>query len=404
MIDFIHQTPETDLGKPGFSKLAREIRVKAQSSILGGSLDAVSGWTTNAVIPASKGAFAYGHLNGKIYVFGGGSAYTVYTNTVYVYTIATNSWAELTAAPVTLGLGTATLLNGKFYVLSNPGSSASTFYEFDPSTGANGTWTAKATPPDVYRHAAVTDGTYVYIIGGYGGGAPVNTVKRYDPVANSWATMAVLPSTKYSHSAEYYNGAIYVFGGIGAGALPTNATAIYTIATDTWTVPTTVVPAALNAMMSVLAGSSIYLFGGGTAGDGTGWVATVYKYNIATATMTTDTVVLPTAATWGGAIYDGSAIFVVGGFNAPTRTISIPVIASTVTVGYVELYCNRVLKFTGTLTTDGTANYKINRFRLPPSCRGESFYMKLYSAAGITMQAYDARITESMILPSGAVK
>lgn len=75
--------------------------------------------------------------------------------------------------------------------------------------------------------------------------------------------------------------------------------------------------------------------------------------------------------------------------------------AGETTVGSVEFYCDRVLKFTGTLTTDGTGVFRLDRFRLPPLCRGESFHMKFISAAGKTMEIRMPIISEFVLLPQG---
>src|SRR5262245_7628218 len=64
--------------------------------------------------------------------------------------------------------------------------------------------------------ATATDGTYLYIVGGLQDGsapASMKQVRRYDPVANTWQTLAALPFTLTDSAAAIHDGVIYLFGG-----------------------------------------------------------------------------------------------------------------------------------------------------------------------------------------------
>ena len=74
-------------------------------------------------------------------------------------------------------------------------------------------------PQTLFGPATTTDGTYVYAFGGYhfpeAVGSTLNTLYRYDPVANTWTTLAPMPQPALVASAVYYptTNKIYVFGG-----------------------------------------------------------------------------------------------------------------------------------------------------------------------------------------------
>ncbi len=95
-------------------------------------------------------------------------------------------------------------------------------------------------PLDLYGAAGASDGTYSYHAGGYSfsTGTTLNSLYRYDPVANSWTTLAPMPdSLSLMASAVYYppTNKIYVFGGEDAvSGVNTNATRIYDIASNSW--------------------------------------------------------------------------------------------------------------------------------------------------------------------------
>jgi N-acetylneuraminic acid mutarotase len=108
-------------------------------------------------------------------------------------------------------------------------------------------------------------GSFVYIISG-------NETKRFDPVANTWTTMAPPPyafnGQKFSYDG---NGKIYVWGGaryFTAGA-PVNTGYIYDIASNTYTtIPTTGAPSARAGSTVCIGGGNFLLVWGGSASTG----------------------------------------------------------------------------------------------------------------------------------------
>jgi N-acetylneuraminic acid mutarotase len=50
------------------------------------------------------------------------------------------------------------------------------------------------------------------------GGARLNTVEEYDPVTNTWTTMANMPTPRFGLAAVAVNGKIYAIGGWAGSA------------------------------------------------------------------------------------------------------------------------------------------------------------------------------------------
>src|SRR5262249_25837542 len=145
-------------------------------------------------------------------------------------------------------------------------------------------WIQKASVPyNAGGIFAASDGTYVYCGGGWDGITVHADLLRYDPVANSWASLASSADQHYRSQAVYYNGKLYNMGGLGASGGVTNTTRIYDIATNTWTTGAPM-PVALSDMPTVLWNGIIYVAGGYT---GSGTVNTLYTYNIATKSWST---------------------------------------------------------------------------------------------------------------------
>src|SRR5262245_29321409 len=90
-----------------------------------------------------------------------------------------------------------------------------------------GSWANETSGAYFYYGANVTDGTYMYVYGGYQTGAgnasgdAYRVTRRYDVVNNSWITLADLPTQVYLNCGAYYNGSLYSFGNgyYGNGAI-----------------------------------------------------------------------------------------------------------------------------------------------------------------------------------------
>src|SRR5438067_620664 len=109
--------------------------------------------------------------------------------------------------------------------------------------GCNPAWQAVANMPlDFYGGAAVSNGTFAYVAGGYSfsSGQSLSSLYRYDPTANTWTALTAFPAPGFiMASAVYYpiTNKIYVFGGEEAVSQTIyNTTRIYDIASDTWTI------------------------------------------------------------------------------------------------------------------------------------------------------------------------
>ncbi len=109
-----------------------------------------------------------------------------------------------------------------------------------PAHPATATWTDKAVEPvRTYFHAAASDGSYLYILGGssYDGAnfVDVNNLQRYNPATDTWTQLATPTGVTSITSAAAcaMNGKIYVFGGQVNGSYSPGVL-IYTIAANSW--------------------------------------------------------------------------------------------------------------------------------------------------------------------------
>ena len=173
-----------------------------------------------------------------------------------------NVWATLTAYPTTISSQATAALNGMLYSFGGISTSdTAASYRYDPVAN---TWTSITSLPASRSGAsAVTDGTYIYIMGGTISGNQTNTVYRYDPVANTYATMAAMPLITVWQAAAYLNGKIYRIGGCNPGncSFATGQVDVYTVATNTWA-SGPAYPIGVSYASAVVRGGFIYVAGG----------------------------------------------------------------------------------------------------------------------------------------------
>ena len=179
-------------------------------------------------------------LNGKIYVFGGFErpgkdiAWQPVTN-AWEYTPATDTWKAIAPLPTKRGGGSATVYNGKIYVIGGatilPGAPDPAIRfdgkphdmcvgvneEYDPATNS---WRSRAPMPTARNHflAGEVNGK-IYTIGGRLGSTFVtrssntDVTEEYDVAQDLWTTKAQMPTARSGVAGGVYKGKVYVGGG-----------------------------------------------------------------------------------------------------------------------------------------------------------------------------------------------
>jgi hypothetical protein len=105
----------------------------------------------------------------------------------------------------------------------------------------------------------------IYMFGGTPDGymrSLVNLCQRYDPVADTWTTMAPMPTPRCWMSAAYVRGRVYVVGGLSNTGYASAANEEYTIADNSWASRQPLPVAELAYMAGVWRDSLIYVVGG----------------------------------------------------------------------------------------------------------------------------------------------
>ena len=147
-------------------------------------------------------------------------------------------WNPLPPRPGIVGYSAVASVGADLYVFGGRAGSLTNAAAYRYST-QNDSWNPRASLPEArFGASAVSDGRYIYILGGYGlgKGPPTANLWRYDPVANSYLTLAPLKTPTAFHAAVYLDGTIYKIGGTTDEIATTLTTAVeaYSIADNAW--------------------------------------------------------------------------------------------------------------------------------------------------------------------------
>ncbi|WP_420628681.1 Kelch repeat-containing protein [Candidatus Leptofilum sp.] len=205
-------------------------------------------WRPGAPKPTAVSDITGAELFGEIYVPGGRLPDGQPTNIVEVYSPANDSWRVTTPLPTAVS-GGLTLSDGSFIYLFGGWDGQNYLadaYRFDP---ANSSWQILPTMPTARAFVAggVIKGQ-LYVVGGYDGERPLTACAYFDPATPSdegseidgrWHTCADTLLPRAGASAAGLFNKLYLFGGGAFGEEPIPYSESYNPDTDQWSVVNT---------------------------------------------------------------------------------------------------------------------------------------------------------------------
>jgi N-acetylneuraminic acid mutarotase len=208
-------------------------------------------WASKAAILTPRAYAGVGAISGKLYVVGGCTSNQDCrigtTGANEAYNPSTDSWASLAPMPTArYGVGTG-VISGKLYVVGGSGACppCTPLTTLEVYNASSNTWSTKANMPTARREtAAVVIKNLLYVAGGAdAAGNAFNTLEVYNPKTNTWATKASMPSPRRDFGAGVANVVIggvvnhilYAISGLGANGVSLNTVDAYNPLTDSWT-------------------------------------------------------------------------------------------------------------------------------------------------------------------------
>ena len=222
-------------------------------------------WTTKASMPSALGRQGNAVVNGKIYVIRG--------SINYEYDPASDTWATKKPMPTPRYYFGIAVCQNKIYVIggvtdfiwnSEIGTTWTGVNEaYDPLTD---TWETMAPMPTnrSSMQTSVVDGKF-YIMGGTTGYDQTKseytfcaTTEAYDPLTNTWETKNPIPTKKQYFVANVVDNKIYCIGGDVGNNNYTDVNEAYDPATDSWTTKASI-PIPVSSYSSVVVDKKIYV-------------------------------------------------------------------------------------------------------------------------------------------------
>ena len=188
---------------------------------------------------------------------------------------AQNGWADGPRLHIARGAGAAAVVGNKIIVVG--GRTGATKKPVTPTEIFDGTsWHDAASIPIPGDHlAAVSDGTYLYAVGGRKVTVTANTaaLQRFNPATGQWTQLPAMPSAASDLGAAIVGGQLVTLGGESPASVFSTVRA-YNLATSTWSTLPNLAAARHGAAVAAI-GNTLYAING----------ASQPGHNASTATM-----------------------------------------------------------------------------------------------------------------------
>jgi N-acetylneuraminic acid mutarotase len=195
-------------------------------------------WTTKAAVFRGALTNGAGKIGSKLYISGGrdqSQPGQPLVSSLFAYDLTRDRVIRRADMPAPTALGVTGVINGKLYVLAGAcevmgqASSCRNLYRYDPVTN---TWATLAPAPRSHSNQAVAGviGGKLYVTGG-GSFGDLKRLDVYDPATNTWKALSPSPERRVHGGGAVLGGKLYVMLGDLSSLRNTYA---YDPVTDRW--------------------------------------------------------------------------------------------------------------------------------------------------------------------------
>jgi N-acetylneuraminic acid mutarotase len=229
-------------------------------------------WKTQPPLPIPLNHATAATYHGEMVVIGGAQD-AIATASNKVFAFHDGKWTELPALTHARAAAAAAVVGDKLVVVGGQNDK-----KLVPQTEVfdGKSWTQAADLPTPREHlAAVSDGVYIYTVGGRFLSSDDNSsaFERFDPGSGNWEKLANMPTPRGSYGAAFIDGRIVAVG----GEEPTQVLAtveMYDIASGKWRALAPINTPVHGEVVAAV-GSTVYVIGGADRPTHEGPVATV---------------------------------------------------------------------------------------------------------------------------------
>lgn len=192
----------------------------------------------------------------------GGETDTGVTNLVNRFDTASRNWHRMTEKPTAVSAASAAVLFGEIYVPGGSIEDGEPTNIVEAYSPANNAWRPIANlPKPISNGLALSDGSYLYMIGGWDGSKYLDDVYLYDANNDSWRPLPSLPIPLASAAGGVISGELYVLGGTDGDQPALDACFVFNGDEDTWSECPPMLSPRKNAGAAIVL-NKIYVLGG----------------------------------------------------------------------------------------------------------------------------------------------
>lgn len=218
-------------------------------------------WLRSRPLPGGRASMAVAAVGLNLYLIGGETADGVVAS-VNAFDTTEYVWREVAAKPTAVADASAAVLFGEIYVPGGRMADGQPTNVVEAYSPANNAWRPiAALPQPIAGGLALSDGSFLYLFGGWNGERYLDTSYVYDPGTDSWRPLTSMPLSLAFAAGGALTGKLFVAGGYdGQSELQTCLS--YESSAEEWaTCPDMLLPRG-GAAAAVLV-NKLYVIGGG---------------------------------------------------------------------------------------------------------------------------------------------
>jgi DNA-binding CsgD family transcriptional regulator/N-acetylneuraminic acid mutarotase len=171
-------------------------------------------WLLSRPLPAPRSGMSVAAVGLTLYQIGGETADGIINNTTLAFNTSQHEWEERVAKPTAVADAGTAVLFGEIYVVGGRLADGQPTNVVESYSPAQDGWRLIAPlPQPVMGGLALSDGSYLYLFGGWDGENYLDTAFVYDPGADSWRPLSPLPQPRAFAAGDTVTGRLYVVGG-----------------------------------------------------------------------------------------------------------------------------------------------------------------------------------------------
>ncbi len=240
-----------------------------------------SAWSRSRPLSQAKAHMAMTAIGLDIYMIGGETGEgdeAIVDGTVQRFNSGTKVWEAVADKPTAVSDATAASLFGEIYVAGGGLGDGEVTAVVEAYSPANDAWRPVASLPEPLSGGlTLSDGSYLYHIGGWNGADYVNTIYLYDAAADSWRPLPSMSHARAFTAGAQMTGRLFVVGGTdGENSLATCE--VFSTVDEEWAAcADMLLPRMGGGGTAVL--NKLYIIGGETAEAGSPAFAEQYDPN-----------------------------------------------------------------------------------------------------------------------------